>query len=200
MWECESGSIHKNDPSSGQWHSSCKSREHNPFCYIPNCGNSQLEYLLDERVHRHLSSEHSRTILDSLLHHGRNLLKSCQRPLTHRQNHKRMNDEVVTDDFHIYNDEWLRMKGTRRGFVMTTCGDGTDTTKNSDMPIVHLRCFLPPGEWTNFINTATTMKDFASSFISKLTSLELMYVFLNCAHVWIMVLKWIFDLQMSCRP
>ncbi len=50
---------------------------------------------------------------------------------------------------------------------MTTCGDGTDTTKMSDMPIVQMQCFLPPGEWTNFIKTATTMEDFASSCIPK---------------------------------
>ena len=60
-------------------------RKHNPFRYVPNFGNSQPEYLLDERVHKHPSCECSSTILDSLSCHGRNLLKSCQRPLTHRQ-------------------------------------------------------------------------------------------------------------------
>ena len=104
-------------------------RKHDQFCYIPNCDNSQLEYLLDERVHKHPSHEHSSTILDSHSCHGRNLLKSCQRPLTHRQNYKRRNDEVVTNNIRIYNDEWQRMKGTRRGIVTTTCNDGTNATK-----------------------------------------------------------------------
>ena len=78
-----------------------------------------------------------------------------------------MNDEVVTDDFCIYNDAWLRMKGTRRGFATTTCGDGTNTTKMIDVSCVHPQCFLPPGAWTHFIKTATIMKDFASSCIPK---------------------------------
>ena len=70
-------------------------RKYDQFHYIPNCDNSQLEYLLDERVYKHPSCECSSTILDSLLCHGRNFLKNNQRPLTHRQNHKRINDEVV---------------------------------------------------------------------------------------------------------
>ena len=51
--------------------------------------------------------------------------------------------------------------------MTTTCSDRTNTTKISDMPFVHPRCILPPCEWTNFVKTATAMRDFASSCIPK---------------------------------
>ena len=78
-----------------------------------------------------------------------------------------MNDEVVTDDYFVYSEEWLRMKAMRRGFVTSTCKDGTEVTNISDTPYVPPQCVLPTGKWTNFAKTAQAMKDLASKSIPK---------------------------------
>ena len=86
-----------------------KRRKCDQFCYVPNHDNLQQEYGHNEPVHKQSSWEHSSTILESLSRHGRFLLKSHQRPLTHQHATKGFNDEVVTDDYHVYHEEWLAM-------------------------------------------------------------------------------------------
>ncbi len=116
----------------------------NQFCYIPNMDNSQQEYHHDNRAHKQSSMEH-RSILDSLSRHGRQVLNCCRRPFTQRHTDNGFNDEVVTDDYHTYHDEWLRQKGLGRVDVTATCKDQTNTTSTSTM--VFPRCYLLPGEW-----------------------------------------------------
>jgi hypothetical protein len=76
----------------------------------PNHDNSQQEYFHNEPVHKRSYQERSSTILESLSRHVRCVLKFRQSLLTHRHNAKGLNDEVVTDDYHIYHEEWLGMR------------------------------------------------------------------------------------------
>ena len=144
-----------------------KRRKCDQFRYMPNMDNSQQEYLHDnQQSHKQSSTEH-RSILDSLSRHGRQVLNCRRRPLTQRCNEKGFNDEVVTDDYHTYHNEWLNQKGLGRGDVTTTCMDGTNTTNTSTMVLIEPRCYLPLGEWTNFMKICTAMKDFASACVPK---------------------------------
>ena len=144
-----------------------KRRKCDQFRYVPNRDNSQQEYLHNEPVRKRSYREHSGTILESLSRHVRCVLNFRQSLITHRRTPKGLNDEVVTDDYHIYQEEWLGMRSKQRGLITTTCSDGTDTSILSNMPYIHPRCVLPPGEWTNFVKVTEAMKDFALKCIPK---------------------------------
>ena len=54
-----------------------------------------------------------------------------------------------------------------RGIVTTTCKGGTKESKLSDIPCICPNCYLPVGEWNNFVMFNKAMKDFASSCLPK---------------------------------
>jgi hypothetical protein len=145
-----------------------KSRKLDRFRYITNFDNSQQEYLDVERLCKQPSSKRTSTIIDNLSHNDRFVLRSNKRPLTHRWDVKEFNDEVGTDDYHVYHSEWLKMHCTRRGHVTTTSPEGTKNLKLMDIPLVHPKCGLPSGEWTNFMKITSVMTDFASSCTPKI--------------------------------
>jgi hypothetical protein len=123
-----------------------KRRKCDQFGYVPNCDNSQQEYLHNEPIRKRSYREGYSTILESLLLHVRCVLKFHQSLITHRRTAKGLNDEVVTDDYDIYHEEWLRMRSKQRGLITATCSDGNDTSILSNMPYIHPRCVLPPDE------------------------------------------------------
>ena len=144
-----------------------KRRKCDQFHYVPHHDSLQQEYGHNEPVHKQSSRECSSTILKSLSLHRRFLLKSCQRPLTQQRTTKGFNDEVVSDDYHVYHEKWLAMRCSRRGLVTRTSGDGVNTSILSEIPYDHPHCFLPPGEWTNLVKVTKLMKDFALACIPK---------------------------------
>jgi hypothetical protein len=90
-----------------------KRRKCDQFRFIPNCNNSQQEYQDDEQLHKQPSRKPTSVILEKLSKHGRFLLRCHQRELTHQRTAKEFNEEVVTDDYHVYHSEWLRMRSTK---------------------------------------------------------------------------------------
>ena len=137
------------------------------FHYIPHSDNSLREFEYGDAVSKQSTPAPLSHLLESLSRHGRKLLKDQHRPLTQEKSRKSTNNEVVTDNYFVYNEEWLRMKALRRGFVTSTSHDGNVTTNISEKPYMRPGCALPSGEWPNFVRTAQAMGDLASASIPK---------------------------------
>jgi hypothetical protein len=64
-------------------------------------------------------------------------------------------------------NEWLTKKNNTRGVITTLVGAELKELYLTDLPVIHLQCHLPSGDWTNIIKVTNTMTSFASKCIPK---------------------------------
>ena len=75
------------------------------FHYIPHSDNSQRELEYGNAVPKQSTPAPLSPLLELLSRQGRKILKGQHRPLTQEKSQKSTNNEVVTDDYFVYNEE-----------------------------------------------------------------------------------------------